>query len=109
MTMPDRSGFNRDERGRFKPGCSGNPIGRPKNRFQIPDILRRIAEEHIEIRGERMSKLEAMLRSTFIRAIKGEHSAVQFVADRMEGKALDRVMQEIDISGGCIVPKAIVP
>jgi hypothetical protein len=74
---------------------------------QIPDLLERLCkeetpsqlkkkiEETFEIPpDEPMSMMEAVLRGTLMRAMKGEAWAVQFISERLEGKALQRVIDE---------------
>ena len=75
----------------FKPGQSGNPKGRPKKAFCIPDILRKISNE--EGAGQ-ASKLETIMRVVYRKAAEGDLQACSFIADRMEGKA----RQFIDMS-----------
>lgn len=83
----------------FKKGESGNPSGRPKGSLSIPDMLRKISDEAVpkelqnrvqDLFGKadigEISMLEAVLRTTTMYAIQGKSWAVQFVADRLEGK-----------------------
>ena len=77
----------------FKPGVSGNPNGRPKGIQSIPDILRKIGEEDGTVDGK--SKLDVIMYMVFSFALEGKPWAVQFIADRTEGKALDRIEQTI--------------
>ena len=67
----------------FIPGVSGNPKGRPKGVQSIPDILKEIGKD----------KLEVVMRKVFQFAVEGKPWAVQFIADRTEGKALERIDQ----------------
>ena len=71
------------EKNKWKKGQSGNPKGRPKKPFCIPEILRKISAE---VQDGNLSNLEALLREVYRRALKGEGWAVNFVADRLEGK-----------------------
>ena len=83
----------------FKKGKSGNPNGRPKGVQSIPDILRKIGDEEGTVDG--VPKLEVVLRRVFNMALgfkdeKGtwhhpEAWAIRFIADRTEGKALERI------------------
>ena len=92
--MPDVTGNNRRSNGQFKSGVSGNPNGRPKGIQSIPDILRKIGEEDGTVDGK--SKLDVIMYMVFSFALEGKPWAVQFIADRTEGKALERVQtQEI--------------
>lgn len=86
--MPDVTGDNRNENGTFKAGVSGNPDGRPPNKQSIPDLLRYIGSE--EGSAEGLSKLEVVLRKVFGYAVEGKAWAVQFIADRTEGRAIER-------------------
>ena len=77
---------------RFKPG---NKLGkgRPKKEYCIPDILNRIGDEEVTDKsGNTLSKREFVLRAVYNRAVKGENWAVQFIADRTEGKAIERII-----------------
>ena len=83
--MPEQTGDNREANGQFKPGVSGNPNGRPKGVQSIPDILRKIGEEEGTVDGK--SKLDVIMYMVFSFALEGKPWAVQFIADRTEGKA----------------------
>jgi hypothetical protein len=65
----------------FKPGQSGNPGGRPKNRF-VSDALKEKAKEE-------GAKLALALWKT---AISGDVKAIQIVLDRVEGKVVEHVV-----------------
>ena len=75
----------------FKPGVSGNPKGRPKGVQSIPDILKEIGKEDGTVTG--LNKLEVVMRKVFQFAVEGKPWAVQFIADRTEGIALERIDQ----------------
>ena len=77
----------------WKPGESGNPNGRPPKIRTIPDILRKIGEEEGTTDGK--SKLDVVLYKVFQYALEGKSWAVQFIADRTEGRALERVEQHV--------------
>jgi len=70
-----------------------NMAGKPKGIQQIPDILRKIGDEEGTIDGK--SKLDVIMYKVFQFALEGKPWAVQFIADRTEGKALDRIEQTI--------------
>ena len=73
-----------------KPGEIRNPKGRPKKDRCIPDILRAIGEEAGTTDGE-LTKLDVVMRNVYKYAVQGKQWAVQFIADRTEGKAFERV------------------
>lgn len=79
------------------------PPGRPKKELYIPDILARIGAERLpaELKGtlpewvaKSADKLEALMRATYLLALSGEAWAVQFVAERTEGKVKDTLHLE---------------
>jgi hypothetical protein len=65
---------------RFKPGRSGNPKGRPKRHCNLRTIVKETLNEPIAIReGERtrnVPQVEALVRTTLNRALKGDPRAV---------------------------------
>ena len=83
--MPEETGNNRASNCQFKRGVSGNPNGRPKGARSIPDILRKIGDEEGTLDGK--SKLDVIMYKVFQFALEGKPWAVQFIADRTEGKA----------------------
>ena len=92
----------------FQPGESGNPDGRPPKVRTISDILGKIGLEEINEEAintmknffpnvrldDTMSYMEAVLRMAFIYALQGKPWAIQFIAERTEGK----VTQPIDVN-----------
>jgi hypothetical protein len=76
----------RDQSGKFTKGNTygGQSTGRPKKNYSIPDLLDKIGEEEGTLEG--LSKLEVVLRSVYRYALEGKSWAVQFIADRTEGK-----------------------
>ena len=78
-----------------------NKEGRPKGTSSIPDLLRKIGDEAVPaelknlLKGKfsnaelnNMTMQEAVLRATYIFAVSGKPWAVQFIADRTEGKPI---------------------
>ena len=90
--MPDVTGDNRKSNGQFKSGVSGNPNGRPRGVQSIPDILRKIGDEEGTTDGK--SKLDVVLYKVFQYALEGKSWAVQFIADRTEGRATEYIVTE---------------
>jgi hypothetical protein len=75
---PDRVGYGSPPREtRFKPGQSGNPKGRPRRVPTFRAALEKVLAEPIELRQgkrlQRVSKLDALARTTVDRALKGDH------------------------------------
>jgi len=89
----------------FKKGQSGNPSGRKPMTRNIPGILRKIGQEEppdqiltkmkkMFPRVRNMTFLEAVQRYVYIFALKGDSWAVQYIADRTEGKPVQKI--EVD-------------
>jgi len=91
---PDVTGNNRNADGTFKSGESGNAKGRPKNIKSIPDLLRKIGNEKVK---NDKTKLEIVLRRVYREANNGKSWAINFIADRTEGKPKETV-EQIDTS-----------
>ena len=79
----------------FVAGKSGNYKGRPKKGFAITDILNARGNEIDEATGKTMR--EKMLDKVYALATKEkpERWAVEFIADRTEGKAVERIDQTL--------------
>tara|TARA_R100000808_G_scaffold7129_2_gene21042 strand:+ start:1591 stop:1923 length:333 start_codon:yes stop_codon:yes gene_type:complete len=72
----------------FKKGVSGNPNGRPKKGTAIADILNARGDE-VDDNG--LTNREIMLHKVYDKAVKHtDRWAVQFIADRTEGRAIER-------------------
>jgi len=93
----------------FQKGKSGNPSGRPPKARCIPDILEKLSNEGIandplipaKLKKQFLddgrrdaTKLETLLRLVYLYALQGKPWAVQFLADRTEGKP----RQPIDVN-----------
>ena len=90
---------------RWVKGVSANPLGRPKKVKCIPDILRKIGDmiapkdiqDKMRLRFHSKDKLtmqQAVLMLTYDLAAHGTEWAVEFIAERTEG----RVTQGVDVS-----------
>ena len=87
MPEPIENGENRNNKGQFVAGNTASiGKGRPKGVQSIPDILRKIGDEEGTKSGD-LTKLQYVMRKVFDFAVEGKPWAVQFIADRTEGKA----------------------
>ncbi len=77
----------------FKKGQSGNLKGRPPKVRTIPDILRKIGEED-GLKDGSKTKLDVVMSRVYGYALDGKSWAVQFIADRTEGKAVETVRNQ---------------
>ena len=78
--------------GRFRPGRSGNPGGRPRrSESRLGAIVTRTLAESIEAKENgkrrRMTKLEAAVKQLVNHAAKGDRQAAQFVFTFIEDDA----------------------
>jgi len=78
----------------FKKGQSGNPNGRPKKEFCIPDIIRKQGKELDPT--TKKTFYEGMVDKAWKLAVKGDKAARDWVSERTEGKALDRIEATIN-------------
>ncbi len=84
---------DKDERGRFLPGHSLG--GRQKSTRRIEGILQRIGQEEVLCEGgELKTRLEVLMRTVYKLAEDGTQWAVQFVAERTEGKVRESRVED---------------
>ena len=90
-----------DASGKFLPGVSGNPAGKPRGTRNFATVMKtllelptdRIGAEFKDEYGRPISKMEAMALVQVKRAEHGDLSAFKEIADRVDGKAT----QSLDI------------
>ena len=71
--------MNRDEQGRFIPGESGNPHGRPPKEEAVTDILRATVDK------------QALVDKLIELAMAGDKAALTYCIDRLDGKPRETV------------------
>ena len=76
------------EKHQWKKGESGNPNGRPKKDFALNDHIRSIA--NVELKDKK-TMLESVVHKVYEEALKGNMTAVNFLADRILGKAIQSI------------------
>jgi hypothetical protein len=93
-------------------GVSGNPKGGPRKPRTIATTLRALSDEpaldddgHIILKpdGTELTKVELAMRKVFDDAFNGDARALEFIAERMEGK----VTQPISVESKTIVIGAL--
>lgn len=62
----------------FMPGVSGNPLGRPKTKPFQNMLLRNLTPD----------REKELIEALFDKVKKGENWAIEFIADRLDGKEL---------------------
>ncbi len=83
------SGTAPPKEGRWKPGQSGNPSGRPKWK-PLTEALQRLADEEPRLWDE-------LVRGIVVKAGKGDVSAMNSIWDRVEGKIAQTVGGSSDV------------
>lgn len=88
----------RDSGGRFAPGNPGGP-GRQKSPRRIEGILQRIGEQRVLVEGgETITRLDRLMLIVYGLAEEGNQWAVQFVAERTEGKIREAQVDHAEIA-----------
>ena len=89
----------------WKKGQSGNPKGRPKSGFALNEYITDLANVELE---DKKTMLEAVVGKVYEEALKGNMTAISFLADRVLGKpsqsiavkdATDEPIKVFDIDG----------
>lgn len=78
----------RDEQGRYLPGTSGNPGGRPKGSVSLVAALRRELERR---QDSGQPGIEAVAARLVDLAVGGDLRAAREIADRLDGKPTQAV------------------
>jgi len=89
MTAENKGYIVTPKGSRFLPGNKMS-AGRPKGVRTIPDVLRKLCAQKVQVNGQKTTKLEVIMMKVLSEALHGKSWAVQFVAERLEGKALQR-------------------
>jgi hypothetical protein len=98
----------------FKPGQSGNPGGRRKEK-PYRDALRKVLAEEFSFgpRGVTHTKLEAIVREHVNKALAGDVAAIREIIDRMDGKVPQGVIggeeDDAPISVALVELRAVYP
>ena len=88
----------------FKKGQSGNPNGRPPKDRCLRDILTAIGVETPD--GAETTRIELLCRKVYEQADNGQRWAVEFIAERTEGKAASSV--EIKTTGPKEITRPVI-
>lgn len=95
-TIRSITGGSRNHLGRFVPGVSGNPAGRPPDSFE-KKIERKAVKQLVEEYKQGLAEALPVIRPILIRkASEGDVGAIREVHDRVMGKA----HQTTDITSG---------
>jgi hypothetical protein len=88
----------------FQPGQSGNPGGRRKEK-PYRDALRKVLAEFVtdEDPKEPRTKLEAVARRHVAEALAGEMTAINGIADRLDGKPAQAIANDDETDGPFVI------
>ena len=88
---------NRSSDGKFAPGRSGNPKGRPKGSLSITAVIKKKLEEVPE--GEKSTYLELLVEQILQRAIiEGDYQMIKQVWNYVDGTPKGFMHMESDIN-----------
>lgn len=84
----------RDEKGRFIPGVSGNPGGKPQGIKHVSTVLREMLDQLVE--GMDITHREALAKKIYrMSLIEGNTQMIKEIMDRTEGKVTEIIKSEI--------------
>lgn len=89
--LPAFTGNIRDERGRFRQGCSGNPKGKPRGSISLTARIK--AELQKVPPGQRMSWEELLAKLIVKKAIEGDPRMIDFLWRHL-GSEFGRALKE---------------
>lgn len=76
------------EANKWKPGQSGNPKGRPKQQ-DLETVLREYLQEELDLEGERITRLDAMVRVIFSEGVTKRNAKILVaIMDRLYPKPI---------------------
>ncbi len=83
--------IERDENGRWTPGQSGNPSGRPR-RESLTSVLRELADECPP--GDKRTRSELLANKIFEIALGGDIVAIKAIYERIDGTPRQTIQTE---------------
>ena len=103
-----RADSRRDAKGRWKPGCTGNPGGGPRGP-SLTMVLRRLAHEIVDFEGMgKVERAEALAAVIWSKALSGDRYFVAMLLDRVDGPVKQVVENAQSISADDLKGKRII-
>ena len=94
----------------FKPGQSGNPKGRPKKELCLTDILREQANiEDVETLQGKIKRKHAIANKLWELAMSGDVAALKYLYDRVDGRPIETVKQDLVVEDRSLQVEYIGP
>lgn len=101
----NQTGPIRDEQGRFIPGVSGNPDGRPPL-TEEEKIVKKATKELVSEYKEKLAEALPLISPVLIaKAMEGDMQAIKEVNDRVMGKA--EAKTDITSNGKDLIPETV--
>ena len=98
----------RDVKGRWKPGCTGNPGGKARGP-SLTMVLRRLAHEIIDWEGMgKVERAEALAAVIWSKALGGDRYFTEMVLNRIDGPVKQVAENAQSISGDDLRGKRII-
>lgn len=89
IKLPENTGDIRDERGRFKPGMSGNPVGKPAGALSITAEIKKRLQEVPE--GQQKSYLELLVNRILKQAVvDGNEQMIKQIWSYVDGTPVEQ-------------------
>ena len=93
---PDKTGENRDSKGKFKSGHSGNPKGRPEGSISITEMIKKKLESIPS--GKKKTRLETLVKKILDKAILGgDDLMIKQIWNYVDG--MPKQKMEVDTTG----------
>lgn len=86
---PEQTGNSRNEKGKFIPGVSGNPIGRPKGSLSVTQKIKQKLEEIPD--GKKETYLELMVQQILDKAVDGDYHTFRQIWEHIDGRPRESV------------------
>ena len=94
MSVDKPTAGERNDKGQFLKGVSGNPAGRP--RTSVAALWRKLNNEVDETDTQGRTRGEVLYHRMFAEALKGNVQAAALIMDRTEGKARQAISVDTD-------------
>jgi hypothetical protein len=101
---PENSGKiqeGKDEKGRFLPGVSGNPAGKPKGTRHFSTLIGQILKKKIKLKDKNTGEIvettvdQAMVDAMVREVLKGDVKAFEALTNRHDGKPHQTIDMEV--------------
>lgn len=89
MSDREKQEINRNEKGQWEPGTSGNPKGRPPKGQSLTELMREFLEDVPE--GREITYKELFIKNVITMALQGDFYAIKLIWNYIDGMPTQRV------------------